>query len=89
MIFLILFILDQTLFHYKKLEEDKWGPWYITSFVTQIITLLFCVYFYIIEFIQIMDQKLGYLQFWNMIDIISITLNTTTICCGFVEIDEI
>jgi hypothetical protein len=48
-IYLILFCLDCTLFHPKK-QGNKWGDWYIVSFITQIIIVIFSIYFYFLEF---------------------------------------
>ena len=48
LLYTALFILDSTLFHKKRIY-DRWGGWFIASFISNIIICILSIYFICME----------------------------------------
>ena len=80
-VYFTVFIIYATWINKKKDEEnDKTGTYAIVNYGMSGVLILLILYFLVFELKKLYYYKFRYfLNFWNLIDVISIILNTTII----------
>ena len=80
-VYFTVFIIYATWINKKKDEENnKTGPYAIVNYGMSGVLILLILYFLVFELKKLYYYKFRYfLNFWNLIDVISIILNTTII----------
>ena len=77
--YFFLFVFYATYLHKKQVENEEgaWEGFGIASTLSIIALLMFIIYFAYFEFRQILFHKVYYfVSFWNMMDLVSLLLNT-------------
>ncbi|CAI2365026.1 unnamed protein product [Moneuplotes crassus] len=89
--YLSLFVLYSTYFHKKKIdnEDGAWEGFGIANSLSLVFLILFILYFSYYEIRQMIFHKFAYFKsFWNMVDLVSILLNSV-VCYGDIfELDN-
>jgi len=80
MVYITLFVLYSTWIHKSKVDDGagEWEGYGLANTLSVICIMLFILYFFYYEVRQILFHKLDYfMSFWNMVDLVSLILNST------------
>lgn len=86
-----LFVFYATYLHKKQAENENgtWEGFGIASTLAIIVLLIFIAYFAYFEARQIFFHKVYYfVSFWNMMDLVSLILNTIILIADLAGLDE-
>jgi len=89
--YFILFIMYATYFNKKKTDDENqsWEYFGIANSLWMILLLPFIFYFAFLEFRQLLLQKNSYYNnFWNLVDMSSIILNSLIILFDLINVEE-